>query len=136
MITKKQWDKLLSDMSWLKNQGFDIYINGNKVIKVDHFESLIYTKYYQKDVDGSFIRQRYTYEESINQYMTLNDLYQRVSFQVTMKDIFRGTLADEFKVDRVLADSKVGTNKVVLREDKDYWSDILPENNIAEYGDP
>ena len=136
MITKKQWDKLLSDMSWLKNQGFDIYINGNKVIKVDHFESLIYTKYYQKDVDGSFIRQRYTYEESINQYMTLNDLYQRVSFQVTMKDIFRGTLANEFKVDRVLSESKLDSNKVVLREDKDYWSDILPENNIAEYGDP
>lgn len=112
MITKKQWSVFLWKMHELKNDGFDLYINENRVIKVDVNKELIYTRYYTKDKDGSFIRQRFTYEESINPYLTLKDLYGKISLRVTMKDLYKGVLKEDFYIDRVLTDTEADTNKI------------------------
>lgn len=128
MITRKQWSIFIDTMNDLNNKGFDLYINGTKVIKVEPLKDLIYTKLYTK-VDGQYIRQRFTYDESINPYMTLKDLYGKVSLKVTMKDLYKGDLRKEFHVDEVLANSTVDniTPSVAVKTDREL-DDLLISN--------
>ncbi|MDR3503019.1 MAG: hypothetical protein P4L79_10610 [Legionella sp.] len=131
MITRKQWDKFIWDMHSLKNLGFQLFINDSQVIMVDIPNKLAFTRHYEKDKAGNFVRVKYTFEQSVNPYLTLGDLYGKVSFRATMKDVLRGSLKDELLVNDVLANSKIDTN--IVQSQTKMTNDEL-EKMFANYG--
>lgn len=92
MITKDQFNKFLASAKLLRSKGYKLIINDQPVIKIGE-EALYTTNYYKEN--GSYIRVRYSHEDSIKPYMTMKDLYSKVSFMVTMQDACRGDLASE-----------------------------------------
>lgn len=92
MITRKQWNQFLADIRWVRNLGYRPVIGDQPIVKCD--DDAVYTSHYVK-TDEKYVRVKYTFEQSVEPYMTLNDLYAKVKFTVSLGDICRGQLSKE-----------------------------------------
>jgi hypothetical protein len=87
MITKTQWSRFLSEIRLFRSRGYKLVLDrGQDIVKVD--EDAIYTSNYVRR-DGQMCRVKYTYEDSINPYLRLSDLYSRISFVCSLANIRR-----------------------------------------------